>query len=294
MNVPVQPLLSTSVDAPQWNASLQIIARKTARGTRLVQSEHIGPLYVQKPFYPEGPDCAHIYLLHPPGGMVSGDTLAINVTSSAGAGTLVTTPGAGRVYRARPDRLLQKQLVNLTVEAGSSLEWMPLETILFPSSRAQLETRVDLHGDARFIGWEITSLGLPANRQTLNHDGADTTLKQGLRIYKDGRLLLNERLNLHPDNMELLTARAGFKGQPVHGLMVAGPFSQPIDEDIMARLQALCDDTLAGVSLNGAFLTLRTLTDCSERARHLLTKAWAEIRPVLLDRPACPPRIWAT
>lgn len=259
-----------------------------------MQSEHIGPLYVQKPFYPEGPDCAHIYLLHPPGGMVSGDTLTINVTSSEGASTLVTTPGAGRVYRARPDRLLQKQLVNLTVEPGSSLEWMPLETILFPSSRAQLETRVDLHADATFIGWEITSLGLPANQKKLDDEGTSTLLKQGLRIYRDGRLLLNERLKLQPGHMEVLNARAGFNGQPVHGLLVAGPFPQGVPDTLLEALQALCEEQLAGVSLNGQFLTLRCLGSCSEKARLLLSRAWAEIRPGLMNRPACAPRIWAT
>ncbi|PHS62124.1 MAG: urease accessory protein [Thalassobium sp.] len=294
MNYPVQPLLSAQADAPYWNAQLQLTTRQTERGTRLVQCEHNGPLYVQKPFYPEGPDCAHLYLLHPPGGMVSGDFLTINVSAGENSHVLVTTPGAGRVYRARADGLLQQQKVQLTVDNNAALEWMPLETILFPSSRAQLETEVHLGENSRYIGWDIVSLGLPANGSRLDDLGQHTTLKQGLRIYYKQQLLLNERLSLHPGNSELLNAAAGFRGMPVHGLLVAGPFTQGFCEQALEKLQELCTDQLAGVSLNGQFLSVRYLGTCSEQARLLLTEAWAIIRPQLMQRPACAPRIWAT
>jgi len=259
-----------------------------------VHKEHCGPLYVQKPFYPEGPDCAHIYLLHPPGGIVSGDFLTIGVQAEESSHVLVTTPGAGRVYRARSDGALQRQHINLQADAGAMLEWLPLETILFPSSRAQLETRVDLAENSAFIGWEITSLGLPANNIRLNDADQQTTLKQGLKIYCNGRLLLNERLKLTPENNDVLNASAGFRGQPVHGLLVAGPFNEEIKEESMEKLQALCESQPAGVSMNGQFLTVRYLGDCSEKARLLLTDVWAVVRPLLMQRPACAPRIWAT
>lgn len=294
MNHPVQPLTNAQADAPTWNAELQLIVRKTPRGTRLVQCNHDGPLYVQKPFYPEGPDCSHIYLLHPPGGMVSGDFLTIRVQAEANSHALVTTPGAGRVYKARPDGLLQQQKVVLTAEDDAALEWMPLETILFPSSRAQLETEVQLGNNSRFIGWEITSLGLPANGIRLDDQDQHTTLKQGLKIYQNGRLLLNERLALSPANNAVLNAAAGFRGEPVHGLLVAGPFSEELPPQAMEQLQQLCEERLAGVSQNGRFVTLRCLGDCSEKARLLLTDAWAVLRPYLMNRPACAPRIWAT
>ena len=63
---------------------------------RLHQS---GPLTVQKPFYPEGPVC-HTYLLHPPGGIVGGDGLTLELGVAQGAGALLTTPAATKVYRS--------------------------------------------------------------------------------------------------------------------------------------------------------------------------------------------------
>lgn len=263
-----------------------------------MHKKHKGPLYVQKPFYPEGPDCAHLYLLHPPGGMVSGDQLTIRVDSDEQAHVLVTTPGAGRVYRARPDGLLQQQNIELTIGEHSALEWMPLETILFPSSKARLETRVNMTSSSTFIGWDIVSLGLPANGIRLNDEDQQTTLKQGLKIVCDGRLLLNERLKLTPDNNDVLNASAGYRQLPVHGLLVAGPFSSVSAEGeaeaLMTKLQTLCDEHMAGASKNGDFITVRYLGSCSEKARLLLTEAWKLLRPALMQRPACAPRIWAT
>ncbi len=71
------------------------------------------------------------------------------------------------MYRARPDRTLQHQRVRLDVGQGSSMEWLPLETILYPNARTRLDLDVELAADARFIGWEVTSLGLPAQGKVL-------------------------------------------------------------------------------------------------------------------------------
>jgi urease accessory protein len=38
----------------------------------------------------------------------------------------------------------------------------------------------------------------------------------------------------------------------------------------------------------------RYLGDDGEAARAVMAQVWALLRPYLLDRPACPPRIWLT
>ncbi|MDF1763076.1 MAG: urease accessory protein UreD [Oleibacter sp.] len=300
MNLPARPFTATPTVPSSWHAHLALTIARTARGSRLTRSEHTGPLYVQKPFYPEGADCAHIYLLHPPGGLVSGDLLGIDIDVNEHAHALVTTPGAGRVYRARDDGLLQRQHTQLRVADNAMLEWMPLETILFPKSKGQLRTRVDLGTDSFFIGWDILSLGLPANDIALD---TDCSLDQSLRIYRDGRLLLNERLVLREGNHHLLTAAAGFRHLPVQGVLVAGPFVSEDDkkaaQTLITELQQVCEQNksvvpLSGVTLNGEFIVVRCLGRCSSEARELLVKAWTKIRPEVMQRPACAPRIWAT
>ncbi len=89
---------------------------------------------VQRPFYPEGGTC-HVYLLHPPGGVVGGDQLELQVQSEPGSHALITTPAATKFYRAgpHPHSLLQQ---NLQVR-DATLEWLPQETIVFDGAEGK-------------------------------------------------------------------------------------------------------------------------------------------------------------
>ncbi|MBN0988939.1 urease accessory protein UreD [Amphritea pacifica] len=285
--------------ASAWNAELSLQFGRTVRGTVLQRAEHQGPLYVQKAFYPEGPDLAQVYLLHPPGGLVSGDRLQVTVDCQNDSHALLTTPGAGRVYRARPDRTLQHQTNTLNIAAGGSVEWLPMETILYPDACTRLDTHVNLADDAQFIGWEITSLGMPNQ----NLPFASGTLSQTLQINRNDRILLRERLQIDDQSRALLQGRAGLRGKPVSGLMVAGPFtlaanqtSEPTIDALIQQLRQLTDecDALAAVSLTGEFMTIRYLGNRTDQAMKLFIRCWHEIRPQLLGREACEPRIWAT
>ena len=98
-----------------WRAHLRL--GFTHDGVRTVISErvHEGPLYVQRPFYPEG-DLCHAYILHPPAGMVGGDRLETDVRVGTGASALITTPASAKVYRsAGPTAEIHQ---NLTVEVA--------------------------------------------------------------------------------------------------------------------------------------------------------------------------------
>lgn len=284
-----------------WEAFLRLSFAQRKRGVRLVESAHEGPLYVQKAFYPEGEQCAHAYLLHPPGGLVTGDHLSINITSQASAHALITTPGAGRVYKAREQGGIQTQSIQLNVEKDASLEWLPLETILFPNSQARLNTRIDLAENAKVISWDITCFGLPANQVEFT----EGSVKQNLQIWSKGRIKLNERLvidlPLYSDvnSLTILNGNAGLRSKPVHGLLIAGPFqASGADEliDLLRELQPAIrlEDALVAITLNGEFLTVRYLGHCTEQARFYFTEAWKLIRPVLLNKEAVAPRIWAT
>src|SRR5690606_5313795 len=158
-----EPLMNarqpTATDLPisTWPAHLALrLESRAAIGTRLTACTHRGPLRLQRPFYPEGPDCAHLYILHPPGGLVSGDDLRIDVHAASGASALLTTPGAGRIYRARtayqPARQVQR--VQLAIDDDAVLEWLPQPTIVFDGADVLLDLHVDLATTGAFLGWE--------------------------------------------------------------------------------------------------------------------------------------------
>ncbi|WP_108124059.1 urease accessory protein UreD [Saccharospirillum mangrovi] len=274
----------------RWDASLSLGFETGPRGTRLMRCRHQGPLYVQKAFYPEGPDCAHAYLLHPPGGLVSGDDLRIHVEVGEKAHALLTTPGAGRAYRARSDGALQHQRNQLTVAAGGMLEWLPQENILYPNAHARLDTEVDLAEAAHFIGWEITSLGWPASGRDLE-DGA---VQQRLQIRRNNRLVLREQFLLHAHNRTDIKGAAGLRQNAVNGVLIAGPFAHE-DAALIEQLHAECQSgLLAGVSQVGDFIVLRALANRAEPLRELFIRCWALLRPALINVAACPPRVWKT
>ena len=276
-----------------WQATLELQLERTTAGTRLSRSRHIGPLYVQKPFYPEGREHPHIYLLHPPGGIVSGDCLSISIDAKTDAGVLVTTPGAARIYRARQEQPLQRQQVQLTLGAGAILEWFPLETIVFNGACVELETTIDITEGSRFIGWEISCFGLPACAEPFHHG----SYQQHYQLRKDGLPLFVERLVIDPQRDSLLMAKAGLQGNPVTGFFLLGPIiddAEPVLESLREQVLQLEMQSLAAISKVGDFYVGRYMGKSAEQARKIFIAWWKILRPRLLDREACAPRIWST
>ena len=171
---------------PGWTATLDLQFERAQNRSIVSRCRHNGPLRVQKPFYPEDGVC-HVYLLHPPGGVVGGDELSVSVRAGKGSAALITTPGATRIYRsAGPLSTIKYQL---NVDAGASLEWLPQDSILYGGSRLSQETEVRVESGSRFCGWEITSMGRPASGDHYSTGEFD----QGFQLYVDSLPVLMER-----------------------------------------------------------------------------------------------------
>jgi RHS repeat-associated protein len=95
--------------ALNWQAGLRLGFVRSGARTQLAHTSHRGPLRVQRPFTPEGLDCPHLYILHPPGGLVSGDNLRLQADMQENACAVLTTPSSGKFYRARDNGTLQVQ-----------------------------------------------------------------------------------------------------------------------------------------------------------------------------------------
>ena len=147
-----------------WHGHLQL--DYTRRGERTIALDrHHGPLRVLQRLYPEGDAVCHQVLVHPPGGVVGGDVLALDATLAPGSHALITTPGATRFYRSAGP--LAQQQVTATLADGARLEWLPLETIAY--RRCQVDNRLtfNLAPGAQMIGWDVLALGLPAADQPI-------------------------------------------------------------------------------------------------------------------------------
>ena len=273
------------VNATGWLARLALDFAQINSRTRLKNSYHIGPLRVQRAFYPEG-NLAHIYILHPPGGVVGGDQLHITLDVTHKAQVLCTTPGSGKFYLSAGEWALLEQ--TLRIKPGASLEWFPQENILFAGARLRARTRIELEDDAVFMGWDITCLGRPGSHERFEHGAFDARLK----FYHNQKLLLVESQRVL--NKHTLTAAAGLRGQPMQATLLAFPCNENHLEQVRHQLTKNRASVLSGATLIDGLLVVRALGNNSEMLKQQLTEIWQTLRPALLDRPAVLPRIWAT
>ncbi len=267
-----------------WQAALHLGFEQRGGRTVLARRKQRGPLAVQRPFHP-GDGACHLYLLHPPGGIVGGDGLDIRVHAAAGSAVLVTTPGATKFYRSAGPCAHVSQ--RLGVAGNGALEWMPQENILFPGAEAIIETDVELDADSGFIGWETVCLGRPAAGERFAYGWAEF----GLRVTREGRPLLVERLRIDGGGLD---EKCGLRGHAAVSTLIAAWADA---DHLSAAREALGDDSdgeIAGVTLIDGLLVARYLGPGAEAARRRLIPVWEALRPCLLGRAACPPRIWAT
>ena len=279
-----------SVDAGQgWQAQLDLRFALThsqiGARTILQRSYHKGPLRVQRPFYPED-QLAHIYILHPPGGVVGGDRLSIQLELLPGAKVLSTTPGSGKFYLSagRTARLEQR----LHIKAGASLEWLPQENILFAGARLHTTTTIEVEDDGRFIGWDVTCLGRVSSHERFDRG----KFYSRLMFYHNQRLLLVENQRVLDE--QSLEAAAGLRNQPLQATLLAFPCTEELLQPVRAKLSVQGTSSLIAATVVDGLLVVRALGSNSEALRQQLISLWQVLRPLLLDRPVVQPRIWAT
>lgn len=280
---------SIPVAAPQgWQARLALGFADDAGTTRLVERSHCGPLRVQKPLYPEGQRVCHAIVVHPPGGVAGGDELAITMRAGAGSAALVTTPGAGKWYKANGRHASQN--VKIVVEEGASLEWLPQETIVFDAADVSLHTDVTLQAGATYLGGEILCFGRTASGESFR-SGA---LAQRTLIRSEGRLVWFEQGKLAAGSTAMQSP-LGLGGKTVCATFLA--VGKTVPAALIASLReeiAACGDVAFGVTQLKSVVAARYLGNSSEQAKAVMAMVWRALRPAFTGRDAVVPRIWNT
>ncbi len=273
-----------------WHASLQL--DYTLEGTRTVaRHAHNGPLRILQSLYPEGDAVCHNVLVHPPGGLVGGDTLDITATVGPGAHGLVTTPGATRFYRSTGERALQR--THLTLAEGARLEWLPLEALCYNACNAENHLTLNLAPGAECMGWDVTALGLP-------HAGQPFETGRFVQHIEAPGLWL-ERGVIDAADHRLLESPLGLAGQRCMAslfFVVGRPLDRARRDTALDAARAVMDAhalkaTAGATSPNGQVLVVRALAPQVEPAMQLLQQVRAAWRAALWQLCAEPPRIWS-
>lgn len=276
--VPVEENLAV---LSRWQAELHLGFIRKAQKTILAKRSHKGPLTVQRPFYPEGGLC-HVYILHPPGGVVAGDCLLIDVHAADDTEALVTTPAAGKFYRS--DGKQASQTVSIKVEAGAVVEWLPQETIVYQGARLCSTVDIELADDARFMAWEILALGRPAAGE--GFESGEVLLNW--QLHRNGQPIYLEKIRL---DAEAFSANWGLNSQSSCGTFFASPANQ---EHLKAVRQLIGENKDLAVTLIDDLLICRAVNDKTAQVRQFFENVRALVRRDIVHRQPYAPRIWAT
>ena len=273
------------INTADWHGELEL--GFCARGGRTVvgHRRHRGPLMVQSPFYPEGSTC-HLYLLHPPGGLVGGDRITVTLDCAAGTQTLITMPASGKVYRSAGATSQVWQ--HLQLAAGATLEWLPAETILFDGARCRSRTRLELVTGSRLLAWEAWGLGRPACGERFTRG----EFIPSLEVFRDGHPLLVERSRLRGGS-QFLQQPFGLAGNTAAGTLLA----HPADAQDLAEVRSAIgtpETCLVAASLVDGLLACRVLAASLAPLRRQLEAWWQGLRPRITGLAPVAPRIWAT
>jgi urease accessory protein len=286
-----------------WYGSLDIVYAYQNGKTQPIRDRVQAPLKVQRPFYPEGEIC-HTAILHTAGGIVGGDRLSINLQLQPQAQALITTTAASKIYRS--NGLLAKQTVNIKVDEGACLEWLPQETIVFNGANYRQDLRVELAPGASWLGWEITRFGRSARGERF----LQGEWRSHTEVWQQGQPLWIDRQWL-PGQEAILNSPHGLAGHSIVATLTW--IGCEVSPELVAQVRSLWEQgdkgrrehleqqpttnyqlptTNHGITRLPCGLLCRYRGSSSIEVRNWFTSVWQLLRLSLLGRSSCLPRVW--
>lgn len=260
---------------PDWQLALRI-GRAGARS--YIASQRVGyPFHLGRSLHMPGdpPDMPTYYVQSCSGGIFEHDRLGWWVALEAGSRLHLSTAASTVVHSMTVGEAVQS--IELEVDAGGMLEYLPDPLILFPGARLHNTLSLRVAEDARVIAWDTAIAHDPQQA-----GGAFARLESQLRILDlDGTLCALDRYRIC--GVQQLGGLPGVTGgYPCHGSFLAlAPRA-----DLAALCEGLrtalagCDDVYAGVSTlprqRGAWV--RVLAHDAAALKTVLQRAWRSAR----------------
>ena len=147
------------------------LERDPATGKTVIKEQYCRvPLFIQRAIYLEDtlPAMAYIYIISPSGGILEGDRYRTDITLGKNALAHVTTQGATRIYKMENN--YGTQMVNIKVDEGGYLEYIPDQIIPFRNSRFYQDVELIVHEKATIIYSEIIVPGRVASGEKFQYD----------------------------------------------------------------------------------------------------------------------------
>lgn len=267
-----------------WLGKLELNFSVKQGRSILTKNKHFGPFVVLKSFYPENDSITpHVYLLHPPGGLVGGDKLTLLATLESGSQALLTTPGSSKFYSTNGRYAVQEHVFKLGKNAV--LEWIPQSNIFFPKTRAKIRTVFYLDQGARIIFFEMLCL---RNLYLQSFDYPEA-VDVFLNISLSNSIGLQDRFRVN--SYDCLTKLNGFQ---ISASFFAIPADKIVLEKIRNLIKSVNDIYIGGATLLDEILVVRLLGNDNQKISDLLRHIWSLVRLSIISKKAVVPRIWFT
>jgi len=286
MSIEKRPALKLT--KKNWHARLELAYKKSNSKTIVSHRLHKGPLVIQKPFYPENEVC-HSYLIHPPGGIVGGDVLELDVELNPESHALITTPAANKFYRSKQDVAYLHQ--EFRIKEKALLEWLPQESIFFNNCNVKIINEFHLDEHANLICWEINCFGRPAGNEFFNQG----KVEQKIIISRAGILEYIDR-SIVDDKSNILNSPWGLNSFPVMATMIVS-LSSVSTSIILEKLELIQEHTekrIISFTKKNNIIIIRVFAFQTREVLSIFTQCWEVVRPLITGKKICPPRIWAT
>ncbi|HEU0218748.1 MAG TPA: urease accessory protein UreD [Stellaceae bacterium] len=253
--------------------------------TRLTHLYERHPLRV---LFPVG-DVPTAVLVTTSGGLVAGDRIQVTVKTEEDAVAHITASAAEQIYRSTGATTRFEQ--HVVAAAGSWLEYLPPETILFDHARLRRMTRIDLAPGAGFLGGGIIVFG----RIAMGERFTDGLLHERWEVQRGGRLIWGDALHIAEDVAAIMAHPACFAGaEACATLVLAPPTGDPrrfVEGAREVRQRSVAEGLRAGVTAVNGLLVARWLGDAVA-----LRRAYAELachlRQAAMGLSPLLPRLW--
>jgi urease accessory protein len=271
---------------------LRFIFDEEMRQSRLKVCTQQPPLKVIRAF-PVADGGALVHLHNVSGGVLGGDQLELSVHVGTRAYAQLTSTSATRIYRSQPHLPAATQMVEVIVEEGGLLEYLPDPIIPFAESRYIQRSRIELAANAGLFWWETLAPG----RTARNEGFAYSLLHIDLDISAQGKPLAIERVRL--DALSLFSSLARFGVYRYSssfyicklGLEAADWLRLEKELSTIAQQLTVAGEICWGVSTLVAHgLVVRALSRGGRDILSGLHNFWQAAKLALYQREAVPPR----
>jgi len=128
------------------------------------------PLFTQRALYLEEslPSMAYVHIMSPSGGILQGDRYRMDIGLKNKACAHITTQGATRLYRMERD--YATQIVNVVVDDGCYLEFVPDQIIPYRNSRFYQTVNLKVHDNGTMVYSELIVPGRVASGESFQYD----------------------------------------------------------------------------------------------------------------------------